>query len=90
LVGRYDKDGLPGDDCALDGGEGWEMEVAGRGNWIKALSGPHSGENLGWYTVRLLDQVGIMSKKGSKASPDHIQYLYNLINFFVLSCTPPP
>ena len=66
----------------------WRLQTEVIG--FKALSGPHSGENLGWYTVRLLDWVGIMSKKGLKASPDHIQYLYNLINFFVLSCTPPP
>jgi len=34
---------------------------------FKALSGPHSGENLSWYAVGLLDQVGIMDKKRSKA-----------------------
>jgi len=44
----------------------WKMraEVIG----FKALSGAHSGENLGRYTVGLLDRVGIMDEKGSKAS----------------------
>ena len=30
---------------------------------FKALSGEHSGENLGRYAVGLLDRVGIMDKK---------------------------
>jgi hypothetical protein len=34
---------------------------------FKALSGAHSGENLGRYAVGLLDRVGIMSQTGSKA-----------------------
>ena len=34
---------------------------------FKALSGAHSGENLGRYVVGLLDHVGIMDKKSSKA-----------------------
>jgi len=33
---------------------------------LKALSGGHSGENLGWYVVGLFDRVGIMDKKRSK------------------------
>ena len=33
---------------------------------FKALSGNHSGENLGRYVVRLLDRVGIMDKNNSK------------------------
>jgi hypothetical protein len=33
---------------------------------FKALSGGHSGENLGRYSVGLLDRVGIMDKKNSK------------------------
>jgi hypothetical protein len=43
----------------------WKMraEVIG----FKALSGTHSGENLGRYAVGLLDRVGIMDKKISKA-----------------------
>ena len=43
----------------------WKMraEVVG----FKALSGAHSGENLGRYAVGLLDCVGIMDKKRSKA-----------------------
>ena len=35
---------------------------------FKLLSGTHNGENLGRYAVGLLDRVGIMSEKGSKAS----------------------
>jgi len=44
----------------------WKMraEVIG----FKALSGAHNGENLGQYAVGLMDRVGIMSEKGSKAS----------------------
>jgi hypothetical protein len=39
----------------------WKM----RGTVIvfKAISGAHDGENLGRYTVGLLDHVGIMDKK---------------------------
>lgn len=44
----------------------WKMRAAVIG--FKALSGAHSGENLGRYAVGLLDRVGIMSKNGSKAS----------------------
>lgn len=33
---------------------------------FKALSGAHTGENLGRYAVGLLDRVGIMDKKQSK------------------------
>ena len=44
----------------------WKMRAAVIG--FKALSGAHNGENLGRYTVGLLDHVGIMDKKGSKAS----------------------
>ena len=46
-------------------GETWKLraEVIG----FKALSGAHSGENLGRYAVGLLDRVGIMDKNGSKA-----------------------
>ena len=33
---------------------------------FKALSGPHTGENLGRYAVGLLDRSGIMNKMGSK------------------------
>jgi hypothetical protein len=43
----------------------WKMRVAVIG--FKALSGAHSGENLGRYAVGLLDRVGIMDKKRSKA-----------------------
>ena len=44
----------------------WNM----RGEVIefKALSSTHSGENLGHYTMGLLDHVGIMSQKQSKVS----------------------
>jgi len=43
----------------------WKMrsEVIG----FKALSGAHSGDNLGRYAVGLLERVGIMDKKSSKA-----------------------
>jgi hypothetical protein len=34
---------------------------------FKSLSGAHGGENLGRYAVGILDRVGIMDKKGSKA-----------------------
>jgi hypothetical protein len=42
----------------------WKLraEVIG----FKALSGAHSGENLGRYAVGLLDRVGIMDQKQSK------------------------
>ena len=43
----------------------WKMRAAVIG--FKALSGDHSGENLGRYAVGLLDRVGIMNKTGSKA-----------------------
>ena len=42
----------------------WKMKAAVIG--FKALSGGHDGENLGRYSVGLLDHVGIMDKKGSK------------------------
>jgi hypothetical protein len=44
----------------------WKLKAAVIG--FKALSGTHSGENLGRYAVGLLDRVGIMDKTGSKAS----------------------
>ncbi len=42
----------------------WKMraEVIG----FKAVSGNHSGENLGRHAVGLLDRVGIMDKNGTK------------------------
>ena len=43
----------------------WTMRAAVIG--FKAISGAHSGENLGRYSVGLLQRVGIMDKKGSKA-----------------------
>jgi hypothetical protein len=45
----------------------WKMRAGVIG--FKALSGAHSGESLGRYTVGLLDRVGIMDKKKSKACP---------------------
>ena len=42
----------------------WTMRAVVIG--FKALSGAHNGENLGRYTVGLLDHVGIMDKKGLK------------------------
>jgi hypothetical protein len=44
----------------------WKMRAAVIG--FKALSGAHDGENLGRYTVGLLDRAGIMDKKRSKVS----------------------
>jgi len=43
----------------------WEMRAAVIG--FKAISGSHTGENLGRYAVGLLDRVGIMDKNKSKA-----------------------
>jgi hypothetical protein len=43
----------------------WKMRAAVIG--FKALSGAHSGENLGRYVVGLLDRVGILDNKGTKA-----------------------
>jgi hypothetical protein len=42
----------------------WKLkaEVVG----FKAISGAHTGENLGRYAVGLLDRVGIMDMKQSK------------------------
>ena len=46
--------------------EKWKLRNAVIG--FKGLSGGHSGENLGRYSVGLLDRVGIMDKKRSKVS----------------------
>lgn len=43
----------------------WKMRAAVIG--FKAISGSHTGENLGRYAVGLLDRVGIMDKNKSKA-----------------------
>jgi len=43
----------------------WKMKAAVIG--FKAVSGAHTGENLGRYAVGLLDRVGIMDKNSSKA-----------------------
>jgi hypothetical protein len=51
------------------------IEVNSEGKWkmrasvigFRAVSGAHSGENLGRYSVGLLDRVGIMDEKNSKA-----------------------
>jgi len=48
----------------------WKMRAGVIG--FKALSGAHSGDNLGRYTVGLLERVGIMDKKKSKASRTHV------------------
>lgn len=42
----------------------WKMRAAVIG--FKGLSGAHDGDNLGKYSVGLLDRVGIMDKTGSK------------------------
>ncbi len=58
-------------------GTEWEMRVEVIG--FKALSGAHTGENLGRYAVGLLDRVGIMDKTRTKAcGPNEI--LSNLYN----------
>ncbi len=43
----------------------WKLKAEVIG--FKSVSGAHDGENLGRYAVGLLDRVGIMDKKGSKA-----------------------
>jgi hypothetical protein len=56
----------------------WKLraEVVG----FKALSGKHSGENLGRYEVGLMDRVGIMAKNKLKACfTQFITYLHNLL-----------
>ena len=45
----------------------WKLRSAVIG--FKALSGGHSGENLGRYSVGLLDCVGIMDKTRTKVCP---------------------
>jgi hypothetical protein len=61
-------------------GKEWKMrsEVIG----FKALSGAHTGENLGRYAVGLMDRVGILDETGSKVR--HILTLchYNLTPVF--------
>ncbi len=54
----------------------WKLraEVIG----FKSLSGAHDGENLGRYVVGLLDRVGIMDKKGSKARTDTCIFDYHI------------
>lgn len=42
----------------------WKLKAEVIG--FKALSGNHSGENLGRYAVGLLDHVGIMDQSQSK------------------------
>jgi len=44
----------------------WKMRASVIG--FKGLSGAHSGENLGRYTVGLLDRVGIMNNTESKVN----------------------
>jgi hypothetical protein len=59
----------------------WTMraEVIG----FHALSGAHSGENLGRYSVGLLDRVGIMDKNRSKACRYHL--LSSMIQIRILT-----
>jgi len=54
----------------------WKMKAAVIG--FKALSGGHSGENLGRYSVGLLDRVGIMDQKRSKVC--HLLYNTQIAN----------
>ena len=60
----------------------WKMrsEIIG----FKAISGAHSGKNLGRYAVGLLDRVGIMSKKMSKAC-GLVLYIYYLIESHLIA-----
>lgn len=52
----------------------WTMRLAVIG--FKALSGVHTGENLGRYMVGLLDRVGIMDKKGSKVRYSRVTIVF--------------
>jgi len=64
----------------------WKMRAAVIG--FKAISGAHNGENLGRYSVGLLERVGIMDKKGSKASLLLCNYHgSNLLTSRHVSCT---
>ena len=45
-------------------GKEWRMRLEVIG--FKAISGAHTGENLGRYAVGLLDRAGIMDEKRSK------------------------
>ena len=60
----------------------WKMrsEIIG----FKAISGAHSGENLGRYAVGLLDCVGIMSAKSSKAC-GLVLYIHYLIDSHLIA-----
>jgi hypothetical protein len=49
---------------------------------LKALSGAHTGENLGRYAVGLLDRVGIMDEKRSKVRHVFTLCHYNLTPIF--------
>jgi hypothetical protein len=62
-----------------------QAEVIG----FKALSGPHSGENLSRYAVGLLDRAEIMSKMGSKVSTVLIDIDLMLSTDSLLSCILP-
>ena len=55
----------------------WKMRNSVIG--FRALSGAHDGENLGRYTVGLLDRVGIMDKKDQR-SVDLLTHLCELIS----------
>jgi hypothetical protein len=60
----------------------WKMRAAVIG--FKGLSGAHDGDNLGRYSVGLLDRVGIMNKTGSKACYFYFYCSRVLITFHVL------
>ena len=58
----------------------WKMRLAVIS--FKALSGNHSGKNLGRYSVGSLDCVGIMDKKGTKVcqlSHGYLAVSHNLL-----------
>jgi hypothetical protein len=57
----------------------WKMRAAVIG--FKGISGAHDGDNLGRYTVGLLDRVGIMDKTGSKACYIYCSYCSPVLLF---------
>ena len=66
MVSQYDEDGISWHDSALDQVKDAKWKLRAEVIGFKALSGAHSGENLGRYAVELLDCMGIMDKKQSK------------------------
>ena len=67
----------------------WKLKAEVIG--FKSLSGAHNGQNLGRYAVGMLDHVGIMDKKGSKACAVYL-FVFNYYHANVSnnSFTQPP